>query len=212
MLNSVDSSKIFPDLKSQISYFCYYENSFQILKNQSTVIGIEFNKEKENKSTTLIKENLNNKRLDRLRFGIHSNQIACLLIFENLDCLIVGDKNGVIIQYSLETCAGKILKNYGYLNIGRIYSSAKLENLVVFGGWSDRIIFIDVKSRNVVSKLIDVAITWIYSLEFCVIESHSKEPLVLLIICGLGVKYSEKKTDILDVTSLFNQSKTDYKS
>ena len=164
------------------------------------MIGIESKTKNNYLNSALIKENLNKNPIFPIRFGIHQDFVPTIIAIEKYNYILTGDMKGIVVQYLLDGHTGKVIKNYGDIGIGQLYSSAKLGRLAVFGGNYSEIVFIDTLTKQILFERIKVAIKVIYSLEFCIMDKKNNK--VLLSISGCGSDYSDNKTDLLDVSAI----------
>ena len=120
---------------------------------------------------------------------------------ENLS-LLVADEEGRVLQLSFDFQGnlGKILKDYGKLGMGEIFSSCWLGNIAVFGG-GKRIAFINTQKREFMGYSFDLAPHFIDSIQLCWSQKKS-QPKALLMVSGLYYDYN-RKTDVVDVTKIF---------
>ena len=130
-------------------------------------------------------------------------RITTILLDEKNWSFLIGDGYGRVLQMSfdLQEKLGKILKDYGDLEIGWIYSSYLLGDIAVFGGGNHKLAFINTQKRELMGYSFDLAPRRIYSIELCWIQKKS-QPKALLMVSGRDYDYNGK-TDVLDVTQLF---------
>ena len=130
-------------------------------------------------------------------------RIYTILINEENLSLLVGGSDGRLLQksFNFQGNLGKILKDYGDLGIGRIYSSCLLGNIAVFGGYNYKLAFINTQKREFMGYSFDLAPEYIYSIELCWVQ-NKPQPKALLTVSGENYDYNGK-TDVLDVTHLF---------
>ena len=124
-----------------------------------------------------------------------------IIVNEKLNWLLAADRNGDLVKYSLTgNHCRKVIKHFGNLNIGRIFSSCTLDSLTIFGGRKGKIILIDNHNNNIVSAPIKVAIRCIRSLQFCINQRRNSK--VILAISGYFENYSKIRSDVLDMTEI----------
>ena len=118
--------------------------------------------------------------------------------------MLIGDGDGMVSQYSLnfQRNPGKVIKHYGNLGLGCIYSSSILGHIAVFGGSDGKLGFIHTQNREFLGIRLDLAAKYIYSIQFFWIRDKQSPPKALLTVSGREYDYSFK-TDVLDVTQLF---------
>ena len=105
------------------------------------------------------------------------------------------------MQYDLST--GQVVKAFGPVGIGSVRSSIRVNSMWFFGGRrSFKFVVIDSKSRQALGKPVESAIGTIYSLAVFKIHEKHDHLKVLLLNVGEFANYSEKQTDVFDITAL----------
>jgi hypothetical protein len=104
----------------------------------------------------------------------------------------VGGLCGSLFQFCLSSL--KVVKNYGKIGVGEIFSIDIHGDLAVIGGNNDSFVIVNIKKREVVTKPKITAFGWIYSLRFCQVKDK-----LLLIVGGKYPDYSQNKTDIFEI-------------
>ena len=142
---------------SKTEFRWYYQEQLQILNNQKTLVGVECNYKK-NYSEIVI-EDITNNDPDYIpvKFPTGGIEINTILIDEERMCMFTGNRDGILVLYSLDTngYSRKILKDYGNLRIGRIYCSLKIGNIAVFGGDRSSIALINIENRKKLGIIYD---------------------------------------------------------
>lgn len=183
--------------KSKSIFLAEYENSFLVLPDETTVVGVDANN-----PSTLISEDITVN--DPITFAYHDCNIYTVL-YENItNTLFVGDENSDIVQYFISDQDNefKLLKEYKGLEIGRVTSSAQFGNFVAFGGTNDKLISIHLLGKFVLEDNIVVAYDNINSLCVCKIDSEKE----LLSVSG------EDPSDFESFTNIFKtKTETFYK-
>ena len=105
------------------------------------------------------------------------------------------------MSFDFQGNLGKIVKDYGDLGMGRIYSSYWLGDIAVFGNFNKKLAFINTRQREFMGYSFDLAPRNINSIQLCWIKKKSQLK-ILLIVTGISYVYY-KRTDVLDVTQLF---------
>ena len=199
-----DTSTLTPDAVSQTKFQCYYENSFGILADQATVIGIKY--DESNRHSVLVQERIArheaHSAFSVIKFGQHDNKINTVLVMQKHQSVFASDYNGNVIQYRLDHAGGTptIVKNYGDIGIGWVSSSVAGRNLALFGGRYSRLVVIAADMQQMVTKKIPVASGNIKSLSMCKSHVSNKKRRMLLAVCGIGADYSNRRSDLLDFT------------
>lgn len=187
-----------PDMQSISKFRCYYDSSYQILKDQQTVIGI-----KNKQYSRLIKERLCRDPIESnpIEFSEHQKPINTILLMEQFDSIFVGSNDCTVIQYQIgkDGQTPKLLKNYGDIGIEWIYASVSCYNLAIFGGDENKLIIISADQNQVVSDA-KVAIKYICSLVVCPVNVSGKRARVLISVSGRVKNYSKNQSDLLDMT------------
>ena len=151
ILNTENFDEVSTELTSKGVYESYFQNSFQIFKDQDRIIGVNGKQ-----PCSLLLENIvdTNPHHSSFGFGNHSQRKRSIVINEDLQTLVVGDFSGTVIQYDL--CNGrsslKVIRHYGNIGIGRILSSTRINNFVIFGGDSFCFRVIDTAKRMMVTS------------------------------------------------------------
>ena len=196
-------SQIEPDFVSKTSFYWLYQDNLQIMSDQKTIIGAEYNEEK--KHSQIVIEDITNQdeEYSPVKINQHKNQIWNILIDEDNNSLYVGDYNGRMVEYSLSLKHnyGEIIKDYEDLGVGIITSSVNLGQTIVFAGYGGRLGFIDTQKRELLENKIQMAPRYIKSMELCWVENQQSQLKALLTVNGWFYDYSSK-TDVLDVTGL----------
>lgn len=138
-------------------------------------------------------------------FGNHSQRIRSIVINEDLQTLVVGDFSGTVIQYDL--CNGrsslKVIRHYGNIGIGRILSSTRINNFVIFGGDSFCFRVIDTAKRMMVTSSIRTSVECITSLTIC---RKSNEDVFLCVVGSFPVAGDDP--DVFKISGFEQKSST----
>ena len=135
---------------TQNVFFVHYENSFVVLPDAKTIVGI--NKIDE---STLIMENIKTKKA--INFGIREGYLCTLLYDKVTGSLLTGDDWGIIFHYKRGGNQGNfcLVKKYENLGIKSVKSTAQMGGLAIlgdFGEWDSSLILIDIHKREVCQK------------------------------------------------------------
>ena len=199
--NNMDS--LAPDLTSKSSFNCYFENSFQVLQDQITIIGTKF--DKLTSQWLLVQEHLSRDESEAhvIEFGEYKNEITTILVMEEFGHFFAGCNDGNVIQYKINTLGTKpkAVKKYGNIGIGNLHSSVSVANLAVFGGDESQLAIISADKKQILGDKINCAIKKIYSFSVCQVRQRNKDLQVLLAISGKNSEYLEGQTDLLNVTN-----------
>lgn len=183
-------------------YSTFYENNFQILSDEKTLIGV---KHKEN-NDLIIMEDIQNNDPDYQPLEFHGNQnkINVILKCETKQIILAGDNDGRVIQYNMQNA--QIIKNYGNLGVGGVLSAVMLDNIAVFGGFDDLRV-IQLNQQKVFENPIETALNGIYSMVFCLIKNEdlTKQPKIILSCAGKRSENEMEKNDLFDITKLIKK-------
>jgi hypothetical protein len=115
-----------------------------------------------------------------------------------------------VIQYKFDPNKKTftLLKDYGDLGISYVRSSTRVNNLIIFGGYSYSFRVIDYEKMTIVGEKYDTAIDVITSLSICNVSPTQ----TLLSITGYSsTNYTNTQTDLLDITELLKEHSIDVK-
>ena len=205
--NAKHLSEVEPDFVSKTSFYWYTQNNLQILSDQKTLVGGEYNKEKNHSEIVIEDITSKGEGNSEIRIKLHENKIWNILLDEKNSCMFSGDYDGRVIQFSLdfEENPGKVLKDYGDLGVGYITSSILLGDVAVFGGWNRNLGFIDIQKQEHLGNKFDFAPKYIKSIQLCQVQKTPSQSKTLLTVSGDEYDYSSK-TDVLDVTEILPTS------
>ena len=173
------------------------------MSDQKTIIGMMNDARKNLFNITMEDITGRSKRYFLTSITNCMGEITTVLIDEKNWYLLVGDEDGRLLQMSFDFQGnlGKILKDFGNLELNRILSSYLLGDIAVFGGRNGKLAFINTRKREFLGYNFDLAPQLIYSIELFWIQNKS-QPKALLMVSGEYYDY-DGKTDVLDVTMLF---------
>ena len=197
------NSQITPHKLSNKEYYAWFENSFVVLNDCKTIIGIDA---ESGNQLTLIMEDLWDNNSSAV-IGQHNGRINTILYLAGLNVLLVGDDNNQLVQYQQGSRGGWIVRrNYKDLGIDWIWSSTSIGNLAVLGGENGCVRVVDVKQAETLGGPYATAIEGIYTLQAW------KASEVFLYVGGLNPDYSEGKTDLLSFAEIIQRKKRDQKN
>ena len=170
------------------------ENSFLILPDGKTIVGVH----KKTEKTLTIEDIITNKAST---FGNHEDRIYTLLYHEVTQSLFTGDYTGRIKQYKRgnSTHAFNLVKDYGDVGIGQVLSSGQVGRFALFGGCNLALVAIEVLERWVYNKKIESPFINIFCLQVC----HGVDQAVYLSIGGYKQSHFWRSSDFLDVTEVY---------
>ena len=190
-----DDSTVSAEKKTKREFYAFRENSFAVLQDQETIIGIE------GQSKSIIVKNIANEEAAVEEFGQKNSPIYTIQYVKEHQTLLIGHLDGTVIQYSKAEASGKWeeQKNYGNLDIGEIFSCVVIENLIVFGGYgTGKIRIIDLVEQMIFSVPLHTDVKYIYSMVFC---RHVNEKFYLS-LAGSSPGKPNKQHSFLDITQL----------
>jgi hypothetical protein len=181
--------------QSQKYYFVCYGNSFIVLPDGKTIIGEDYDN-----VNMLISEDITMNDYDALaEIHKHGDTIYTVFYDEVSKSLFVG---GVyeLNQYKKyeESKYWFMVRDYGDIGIGDIYSIKQIGNLLVFGGNYKTLIAMDSVKQQILEGEIETAIENIYSLQVCELEYEK----TYLSVNGSDPNYSYDVSDLYDVTDM----------
>ena len=169
------------------------------MEDSNTIIGIKYDEEQN--QNMLVKETLGAEKNQHYFFETSFN-IRTLLLNEESNSIYIGTESGELIEIDLRINKRKVKKHYGNLNIGSIRSCTRFSNVGVFGGKSNLKIVEFNKQELLEVEIPSISIEGILSLQIADVHFDRALPLVLLIISGNFVDYSNQKTDVVDITKI----------
>ena len=199
-MNADDDSLIVPQNISFEKYHCFYENSFQVLSNEQTLVSV-----KDSNKSTILLEDIESDDPDYMPVSLTSNSSVVNVIIksEELKAIWAGDSQGHLVQYDLTS--GELVKDFGNLQIGKILSGTILGSIAVFGG-CHFLRVVSAKKREVLGVPLKSTIAEICSLHFCLVNDDSLEnDLILLSISGFINSANTKISEIINLTQLMTK-------
>lgn len=135
---------------------------------------------------------------------MHKGTIQTLLYDEATGSLFAGDHTGRIKQYKRGNSHNNfsLVKDYGHVGIGAVFSSAQVGGLALFGGCDNYLVGISIREHDLVKK-IRSPFNYTCSLQVC----HGVDQKVYLSLGGDEPDYSSFKSDFLDVTEVYHMQK-----
>jgi hypothetical protein len=195
--------------QSNDQFMVLSQNSFIVLSDEKTFIA--FKADLKNEKANLIMEDITGKAKP-VRIGNNNKFVTTFTLIEESNMLLVVEcdfngQNPKLIQYKLNPKAStwSIIKDYGDLGIEQVFSYARIGKLVIFGGQNYCLRVVDFEEMRLVGDPYETAIKQVFSLSICEVS----ETRVLLSVNGNTFDYSEKKSDILNITELLNQNNID---
>ena len=196
VVNAANNSTIKIRHQTQNDFYMFYENSFLVLPDAKTVVGVDFS---DRKKLMIEDITLRNPR----QIGTHGDCIETVLFDSLTRSLLVGDVNGHVRQYKKEKESFTMVKDYGDVGVGVVYSSTQVGRYAIFGGDKNSLVAIDVSEQRVCAGYLKSSFEWTFSLQIC--EGVGSN--VYLSLGGEYAKYFLNPSDFLDVTRLYNRQK-----
>ena len=134
------------------------------------------------------------------QIGTHDGWIRTVLFDILTQSLLVGDNKGHVKQYKKENGSFTMVKDYGDMGMGEVFSSIQVGRFAIFGGDNRSLIAIDIYEQEVCKGRKKSPFGCTYSLQ--VFEGLDSN--VYLFLGGYGPIYSSDASDFLDVTLLYN--------
>ena len=179
--------------KSKGKYWNLYNSNFCLLPDGKTLIG-------GTKLNTLQCEDITRKEIKIVIDQIGSS-INTMRFNRKINSLLMGNNKGCVFQYGRESSGYfKKQKEYGNIEVGSIFAIDCSGDFAVVGGRKGIIKLIDMKSRKLLGKGIKTAFKWIEFVQFCRVSKTEMH----LAVGGGKKNYSNSKTDLFDVSRVFN--------
>ena len=140
--NKITSQKV-----SEKKFWVDFENSFVVLDDSKTIIGVDAKSR-----TILMEENLWDGKYSKV-IGQHGKRINTILHLAGLNALLVGDDNNQLVQYQQGLREGWVVsRDYKDLGIGKVLSSTCIGNLAVLGGNNGCVRVVDVEQAEMLGE------------------------------------------------------------
>ena len=193
---------------TETTFWCEYDDHFAVLSNERSIVGVQY--KYGGKNNIILKEDILNDNPDygpQIFALLNLHNVYTVMADEETGSLLAGDSIGNMVQYDLED--GFELKYYIFLGIGSITAAKSLGKIAVLGGQYN-CTFIDLQRREIVlQKSLKTAVEGIYSVELIQMINKYREKKVYLMASGGKPDYSQKKTDVFDVTEVFEERDKD---
>ena len=196
VVNAANHSTIKFRHETRNEFFVENENSFLVLPDAKTVVGADASDLKK-----LLIEDIT--QGNPRKIGTHGGTISTVLFDSLTQSLLVGDYKGHVKQYKKVNQSFTMVKDYGDVGVGVIVSSTQVGRFAIFGGNMSYLVAIDIFKQRVYAGLLKSPFEWTNSLQVC----DGVGSNVSLSLGGNGLKYSFDRSDWLDVTLLYNNSK-----
>ena len=198
MVNAANDSTIKIRHQTQNKFWVDYENQFLVLPDAKTVVGADASFPKKLMVEVISQGNPR-------QIGTHGGLIETVLFHSLTQSLLVGGKSGHVKHYQKMNQSFTMVKDYGDVGVGLIYSSTQVGLLAVFGGSNRLLVAIDICKQRVCPGRLKSPFGSTYSLQVC----QGTLPNVYLSVGGRSPKYSSDASDFLDVTLLYNDHAKD---
>lgn len=194
---------------TETTFWCEYDDHFAVLSNERSIVGVQY--KYGGKNNIILKEDILNDNPDygpQIFALLNLHNVYTILADEETGSLLAGDSIGNLVQYDLED--GFELKYYIFLGIGSITAVRCLGKIAILGGQYN-CTFIDLQKREcIMEKSIKTAVEGIYSVELYQMINKFNENKIYLLVSGGKPDYSQKKTDIFDVTDVFELRNSEF--
>lgn len=195
ILLSPNNAVISPQYASCEQYRVVRENGFTVLPDGKTVIAVNHKNEQ-----FLMAENFADVKSPVI-VGKHDHLILTVALNRDCGLILVGDSSGRVVQYAITNGIWRIQQVYGDIGVGEVWSSARVNHLVIFGGNTGRFRVIDSRNRRVIKQPVLTAVKCIYSLSIC-----RRRESVMLAVSGRSYDFSGDKSDLFDLSRLVEKN------
>ena len=209
VVNALPNSSIKALHQTKNTFRVIYENHFLLLPDRRTIVGADGSDPKK-----LIFEDIT--RGNPKQIGKHTGFIYTILFDSVTQTLLVGDGNGHVKQYQKrekskffgllkDSVSFTLLKDYGKIIKGWVYSSVQVGALAIFGGTNRSIVAIDISNQQLCEGVLRSPFEHTFSFEVC----HSDNSNLHLSIGGVNSNYSLGESDYMDITQIVYGQKRD---
>ena len=206
VVNAFDNFTIKIRHQSKKRFKVLSQSQFVVLPDGKTLVGADGLDSKKLVMDDITKGNPS-------KIGTHKGGIITLLFDSMTETLFVGDISGHVKQYKRsqksnffgllkDSDSFILLKDYGYVGVGRVLSSAQVSRLAIFGGNKNSLAAIDISKQQLCTGVIKSPFMSTNSLEVC----RGADSNVYLSIGGSDPNYFSNVSDYLDVTQVYNGS------
>lgn len=192
-----NESSITPFVISKTEFYSFLSNSFQILPDGQTIIGVRY--KSSFKRNTLVKENITDPESSPQILFFTEKTINLVLFSEDYKILLVGDEGGNLHQLKFNANLNEYVKDFRYkqLNIGMIRNGVILGNLLVIGGTKSTITAIDVHKKEILTNPTRVPFGYVNSIQFCKLGGKN----LLVTVVGGNIDYLQSGLDVFEIDS-----------
>ena len=196
VVNAANYSTVKIRHQTQNRFYVEFENSFLVLPDAKTVIGVDAL----DKIKLMIEDiTRGNPRKIETFYGLIST-----VLFDSLtQSLLVGDEYGNVKQYKKVNGLFTMVKDYKDVGVGFVFSSTQVGQIAIFGGYNYSLVAIDILEKRVLPGLLNNSFKSTFSLQVC--EGVGSD--FYLSLGGSKPNYSSNASDFLDVTLLYNRHK-----
>jgi hypothetical protein len=146
------------------------------------------------------RESISGDPKSRRIYNGNSNYVTTLILNEKQDMFFALEGNngfGNIVQYSVSS--GRVIKNFKNMLLSEIYAGALLGNWLFFGGITNMIGVLNIRTQELFPNYLETAIEYMYSVD--AVQSLNKKK-AFLIVGGYYQDYSQTKTDLFDISTM----------
>ena len=191
-MNTANHSTIKFRHETQNEFKVDYENSFLVLPDGKTIVGVDGSDLKK-----LMIEDIT--RGNPSQIGTHDDWIQIVLFNSLTQSLLVWDFDGHVKQYKKVKGSFTMVKDYGNVGVGEVLSSTIVGRFAIFGGNNHSLFVIDIYEQEVCKERLKSPFECTTSLQVC----ESMDSNVYLSFGGKRPEYSSDRSDWLDVTLLY---------
>jgi hypothetical protein len=209
-MRAKNKENIKPQHRSQTSFDSFSENSFLVMKDEETIIGVQKVKKAKKSDYAIVIENITNKEL-KSSIGSQKYKIRTLLFDDKTQSLFVGDYKSFLTKYKKDknTLKWKKKATTKEVRIGRIKSSLMIGHTLIIGGNKGKIRLIDPNTMEFIGEPFLTSIGVIKSLKKFTIPAASLHGNIYLTMTGTNFRNLENKSDVLDITKIVDPRNKD---
>ena len=201
MMNANSDSSVKISYKGNNNFQAAYLNHFLVLPDAKTIVGVDGSDREK-----LVMEDISEGKSTLI--GKNSDEISSLLFHSPTQSLLVGDIDGYIKQYKKLNGSFTLVKDYGDVDVGSIWSSAQVGQFAIFGGSNGSLVVIDIKNKMFIKGFLETAYESINSLQVCFTNYHR----IFLSVSGIKPDFSSGKSNIFDITCMGRNDPSSFKN
>ena len=187
---------MFPVKTSETKYYADLENSFQVLKDGKSIVGVCGPDRNQ-----LFFEKIGS-RESSYAFGKHESIIDSV-VYDNKSQILAGDKSSTLVQYDFDNSSQFWIqkRRFSSLGVGDILSIAVLEHIAIVGGNNMHVRIIDLSKKKFLGSKINTSIGAICSL----LLFYNQEIQMILAVTGHSVNKSVPMDNLINVSNYLSK-------